>query len=101
MSEIITNLDHFRKGRTYCAKRFVVAASGMTFEVAGTLCGAMNIALVFFDGAHVTANIAPEEARVLANALLHSASDVDKNCLGDNDALLMCGSRHPVREDAP
>jgi len=101
MSEIITSLDHFRKGRTYCAKRFVVAASGMTFEVAGTLCGAMNIALVFSDGAHVTANIAPEEAQVLANALLKSAADIAENCLGDDDALLMRGSRHSIGEDAP
>lgn len=93
MSTNVTSLDLFRTGRTYCAKGFVVPASGMTFEVAGTLCGGMDIALLFSDGKHVTANIAPDEARVLANALLKSASDIDENCLGDDDALLTEGKQ--------
>ena len=87
MSAEIVTLHPERK--SYEAKLIRVPASGFEFRIAGTLCGGIDVAIIERSGKSGTHNIDPGEARVLADALLRVAADVEQNCLYDNDPLLM------------
>lgn len=70
--------------QTYCAKLFEVACDGGVFRIAGTLDGAVDLALPE-GGTYV---LAMETAQRLASALLDVTDDIRRNCLYDRDALL-------------
>lgn len=75
--------------KTYSAKPFKVFGSGLEFHMSGTLDGFIDFAIIEADGKSRTYIITPVDARLLAVNLAATADDVDKNCLYDNDALLM------------
>jgi len=75
--------------KTYSAVLSKVFCSGLEFHMAGTLDGFIDFAVIEANGKSRTYSIAPVDARLLAVNLVATADDVDKNCLYDNDALLM------------
>ena len=91
MEQSETTITPFQraKPRTYEAKCFKVFGSGFEFQVAGTLDGFLDLAVIQSDGSHLTYNITCNDARALAAALNSGASDVQENCLFDRDPLLM------------
>ncbi len=83
------NIIPFRQ-KTYSAKAFRIPTIGRIFIVSGTLDGYMDFAIVEDDGVtHTTYILDCNEARQLASALLGAADDIQKNCLFEQDPLLV------------
>lgn len=74
--------------RSYKAKPQSFMASGLRFDLAGTLDGFVDMAVTQSDGRHLTYSLTCDELRQLIAASHAVIEDIQTNCLFDRDPLL-------------